>query len=218
MARKQRQFSAQFKFETVMEVLLGRSQRRRDAENGTSRTLWCTSGSRIFWRKPQGCSRTSRADSGVGATGGTADDGKCVTEKRGELAGSSAAEKRAVIGRLRGEAPLSQLREVFGCVRSTYYYQPVEHNEHELLVAIEAMLMRQPWFGYRRVVAQLRRDGWTVGERVARRLLKQLQHSQAVGRVRVQTTGRNHSCTRYRNLIRGVRVTRSNQLWVADIT
>ncbi len=123
-----------------------------------------------------------------------------------------------MIDSLRAEVPVSQLCEVFDCARSTYYYQPVKRDERQLLQAIEVILMHQPWFGYRRVVAQLKREGWMVGERVVRRLLTQLQHSRAVGRVRVQTTDSNHPYTRYRNLIRGAQITRPNQVWVADIT
>lgn len=78
--------------------------------------------------------------------------------------------------------------------------------------------MRQPWFGYRRVVAQLRREGTALGERVVRRILRQLGHTRAVGRVRVKTTNSRHSYGRYPNLIRGMRLRWPNQVWVADIT
>jgi putative transposase len=78
------------------------------------------------------------------------------------------------------------------------------------------MLMRQPGFGYGRVVAQLKREGWTVGERVIRRLLRGLQRTRSVGRVRVQTTDSQHSYTRYANLIGGLRITGPNPVWVAD--
>lgn len=123
-----------------------------------------------------------------------------------------------MIASLRADAPVAQRCDLFACARSTYYYRPVHRDESALLEAIEAVLMHQPWFGYRRVVAQLKREGWAAGERVVRRLLKQLQHSRAVGHVRVQTTDSNHPYTRYTNLIRGAKITRPNQLWVADIT
>jgi len=123
-----------------------------------------------------------------------------------------------MIGSLHKEASVKRLCEVFDCPRSTYYYQTVRQDETALLSAIEQVLMRRPFFGYRRVVAQLPREGLAVGETVVRRLLKGLGHSRSVGQVRVQTTDSNHPYTRYSNLIQGVKPKRPNQIWVADIT
>lgn len=123
-----------------------------------------------------------------------------------------------MIQSLQAEAPIQQLCQVFDCPRSTYYYQSMKDDEADLVAAIEAVLMRRPWFGYRRVVAQLHREGVVVGETVVRRILRQLEHTRSVGQVRVQTTDSNHSYTRYSNLIRGMKPKLPNQIWVADIT
>lgn len=123
-----------------------------------------------------------------------------------------------MIQSLQADAPIQQLCQVFDCPRSTYYYQSMKHNEADLVTAIEAVLMRRPWFGYRRVVAQLHREGVAVGETVVRRILRQLAHTHSVGQVRVQTTDSNHPYTRYTNLIRGMKPKQPNQIWVADIT
>ncbi len=123
-----------------------------------------------------------------------------------------------MIDALRSQASIQQLCAVFNCPRSTYYYRPVQRNETALLAAIEQVLMRRPWFGYRRVVAQLQREGVQVGETVVGRLLKTLGHTCSVGPVRVQTTDSRYSSTRYTNLIQGLKVKQPNQVWVADIT
>ena len=123
-----------------------------------------------------------------------------------------------MIQRLSAEAPVRELCELFDCPRSTDYYRSVRRDDSRLISAIEQVLMRRPWFGYRRVVAQLNRAGIQVGETVVRRLLKVLAHSRAVGQVRVQTTDSNHPYTRYSNLIRGLTLKQPNQVWVADIT
>jgi len=123
-----------------------------------------------------------------------------------------------MIRRLKSEAPVQRLCQVFDCPRSTYYYQSVRADDTPLLNAIEQVLMRRPWFGYRRVLAQLRREGVQVGETVVRRLMKALGASRAVGQVRVQTTDSRHSYARYPNLIRGMALRQPNQVWVADIT
>ncbi len=116
------------------------------------------------------------------------------------------------------EARVQTLCKLFDFPRSTYYYQSRQHDDSTILAAIEQVLMRRPWFGYRRVVAQLNREGTPVGETVVRRLLKTLAHSRAVGQVRIQTTDSHHAYTRYSNLIRGLSLKHPNQVWVADIT
>jgi putative transposase len=123
-----------------------------------------------------------------------------------------------MIQHLSAEAPVGERCELFDCPRSTYYYQSVRHDDSRVLAAIEYGLMRCPWFGYRRVVAQLNWEGIQAGETVVRRLLKALEHSHAVGQVRVHTTDSNHAYTRYSNMIRGLTLSHPNQLWVADMT
>ena len=123
-----------------------------------------------------------------------------------------------MIDALHSQASLKRLCAVFDCPRSTYYYRPKERDETALVTAIEQVLMRRPWFGYRRVLAQLQRAGVQVGETVVRRLLKTLGHTCSVGQVRVQTTDSRHPYTRYTNLIKGLTLKPTNQVWVADIT
>lgn len=115
--------------------------------------------------------------------------------------------------------PAGLVCELLGCPRSTYYYQPVVDPEDVLFIeAIEPILMRWPFYGYRRVTAQMKREGHTVGETRIRRLLRQMAHSCSVGRVRVTTTDSKHDLPRYANLVKNLTVSRPNQVWVADIT
>lgn len=124
-----------------------------------------------------------------------------------------------MIRQLSGDYPLSLLCEVLEMARSTVYYEPqVKPEDAVFLEAIERILMRWPFYGYRRVTAQLKREGYTIGERRVRRLLKQIDHSVSVGRVRVTTTDSKHNLPRYPNLIKDLEVTKPNQVWVADIT
>lgn len=103
--------------------------------------------------------------------------------------------------------------------RSTYYRQRMEKaGDKELLGAIEKIIMRKPYYGYRRVTHQLKRDDYVVGETRVRRLLGELDHSCQAGKVRVTTTDSRHDHRRYPNLIKNLEVTHVNQVWVADIT
>jgi putative transposase len=121
--------------------------------------------------------------------------------------------------RLADEYPVSLLCEVLEVPRSTVYYEPQgKPGDALLLEATERILMRWPFYGYRRVTAQLKREGYPVGETRVRRLLETLDHSASVGRVRVTTTDSRHGEPRFPNLIKNLDITVPNQVWVADIT
>jgi transposase InsO family protein len=104
------------------------------------------------------------------------------------------------------------------CPRSSYYTQPKDRDETRLQESIEQMLLRFPFYGYRKLHKALLRQGIVVGEQRVRRLLRLLGGSRAVGKVRVQTTDSHHPHPRYSNRMKGLTVTRPDQVWVADIT
>jgi len=78
--------------------------------------------------------------------------------------------------------------------------------------------MKWPYYGYRRVIHQLKREGYVVGETRVRRLLKQLEHSCSVGKAAISSTCSQHRRPRYPNLIKEMEISHLNQVWVADIT
>ncbi len=130
-----------------------------------------------------------------------------------------------MITKLSATYPARLVCDLLGCPRSTYYYEPVidpgtgvDPEEARLIAAIEPILMRWPFYGYRRVTAQMKRGGHIVGETRIRRLLRQLEHSCSVGRVRVVTTDSQHDLPRYDNLVKQLTIIRPNQVWMADIT
>lgn len=124
-----------------------------------------------------------------------------------------------MIRQLAADYPVSLLCEVLEVPRSTVYYQPQSNlADVMLLKAIERILMRRPYYGYRRVTAQLKRAGIVVGETRVRRLLQALGHSASVGRASFATTDSRHGERRFPNLIKDLTLTAPNQVWVADIT
>jgi putative transposase len=123
-----------------------------------------------------------------------------------------------MIQQLKADYPLRQLCQALDCPLSSAYYEAVVPDEGHRIAAIEQVLMKFPFYGYRKVRAELGRRGHAVGEHVVRRLLRQLGATRSVGRVRVPTTDSNHAHPRYPNRIRGLKLSRPDQLWVADIT
>ena len=123
-----------------------------------------------------------------------------------------------MIDQLKDTYPVRQLCETLDCPPSTYYYPPQGPGDEDLITAMEDVLMRWPFYGYRRVLKQLQRQGWLVGETRVRRVLKAMGHTVKVGRVRVRTTDSSHPHWRYPNLLKHLKPKYPNHVWVADIT
>jgi transposase InsO family protein len=123
-----------------------------------------------------------------------------------------------MIQQLKADYSVRQLCKTLECAVSSVYYQAAVSQESVVLAAMEQILLRFPYYGYRKVRAALEREGIAVGEHSVRRLMHQLGVTHAVGRVRVQTTDSQHPHPRYPNRIKGLKVTQPDQVWVADIT
>jgi transposase InsO family protein len=124
-----------------------------------------------------------------------------------------------MIEQLKARYPVERLCEALDCPRSSYYYQPSEDNDEVLQAAIEQILGRWPFYGYRRVTAQLEREGLPVNSKAVRRVMSQMGHTGKVGQVKAPiTTQSKHKLPRFPNLIAGRQATRPDEIWVADIT
>src|SRR5690606_24982059 len=73
-------------------------------------------------------------------------------------------------------------------------------------------------YGYRRVTAQLRRDGWTVNHKRVARIMREQRLLVRPKRRFVQTTDSRHGGPFFPNLAAEFTPTGPNQLWVTDIT
>jgi transposase InsO family protein len=124
----------------------------------------------------------------------------------------------AMIDLLKAQYPVQVLCETLDCPRSSYYYEAVEADEAPLVETIEQIILRFSFYRYRRLTAELGRQGWQVNEKVVRRMMKQMGLQGKVRQVKITTTDSAHSLPRYPNLIRSVTPISPNQVWVADIT
>jgi putative transposase len=108
--------------------------------------------------------------------------------------------------------------ELIGLSRSTLYYEPASESELnlQLMRLIDEQYLRTPFYGRPRMTAHLRRLGYEVNpKRVGRRL--QIMGLEAIRPVR-RTSTADHGHKKYPYLLRGLKVTRPNQVWSADIT
>lgn len=107
---------------------------------------------------------------------------------------------------------MSDLCQWLDCPRSSCYAQLKGKKERHLLEAIEQILLRFPFYGYCKLHQAWLRQEIVVGQHRVRRLLRQLGVTRSVGKVRVQTTDRHHPHPRYPNRIKGLKLTRPDQV------
>ena len=93
-----------------------------------------------------------------------------------------------------------------------------EDPDMELRDTIQKIALSQPSYGYRRVQAELRRQGQQVNHKRVRRLMREDNLLCVRRRSFVRTTDSQHGFRVYPNLARKMVLTDINQLWVADIT
>jgi transposase InsO family protein len=75
-----------------------------------------------------------------------------------------------------------------------------------------------PTYGYRRLAAMLKREGFVANSKRVRRLMGEEGIHGLLPVRRKRTTDSNHDFPRYANLVGGLEVARPDQVWVADIT
>ena len=113
---------------------------------------------------------------------------------------------------------------LIGGVSRAGYYRHFEASaplraDTELRDAMQKLSLKHRHYGYRRITAQLRRDGLSVNAKRVLRLMREdnllcLRHSPFVPR----TTNSAHGFAIVANLTRGLIPTGIDQIWVADIT
>ncbi len=114
--------------------------------------------------------------------------------------------------------PVKTVCEVWGVPRSSHYYTPAGADETADREAILKGAGEWPTYGYRRVTAQLRREGHPLNSKVVRRLMGGMGLAAEPPKRQVRTTDSDHARPRYPNLLKGLDVTAPDQAWVADIT
>lgn len=91
--------------------------------------------------------------------------------------------------------------------------------EIPLKSAIHDIALEYPSYGYRRITAELHRNGNIVNRKKVLRIMHEENLlCRPKKKFRISTTDSNHAYLTYPNLARGMTLTGINQLWVADIT
>lgn len=112
--------------------------------------------------------------------------------------------------------------EVAQVSRAGFYRHNQEHQprqgETQLRDSIQRIALAHRCYGYRRVLAELRKQGVVVNHKPVRRILREDNLLSLRRRRYVLTTDSRHPYWIYPNVAASMEVKAINQLWVADIT
>ena len=115
--------------------------------------------------------------------------------------------------------PVQKACQLLDYPRSSYYYAPrVKEEDQRLKQAIQTEAGEWPTYGYRRITAQLNRQGWQVNHKRVYRFMRQMGIQRVNKAQKRATTNSQHPYPRYPNLLQDLVITHPDQVWVSDIT
>jgi len=102
--------------------------------------------------------------------------------------------------------------------RSGLYYQPTGISEEDLTLMklIDRQYLVTPFYGARKIAAWLKSQGQRVNRKRVRRLMRTMGLKAIYRRPRTSQPAAGHKIYPY--LLSGIKITRPNQVWAADIT
>lgn len=116
---------------------------------------------------------------------------------------------------------MRQICSILGVSRSWYYVatEPAPSKADTLLRArIEEIVLEFSGYGYRRVTKTLQREGVDANHKRVLRIMREESLLCQLKRRFVVTTDSRHEFGSYPNRLKGLVVTRLNQVWIADLT
>jgi len=116
------------------------------------------------------------------------------------------------------ELSIRQQCDLVGLNRSSFYYQAAGESELNLTLMrlIDVQYTQTPFYGWPKMTVYLQQLGYPINHKRVQRLM-QLMGLQAIyPKPRTSTPAPGHKIYPY--LLRGLKITRPNQAWSADIT
>ncbi len=107
---------------------------------------------------------------------------------------------------------------LLGVARSTYYHEPVQETEYNLMLMrqIDMIYLDHPSYGSRRITVSLRRKGFEANRKRVLRLMKEMAIEAIYPKPKIRTTF--PGCIRFPYLLANMKICSQNQAWGTDIT
>ena len=114
--------------------------------------------------------------------------------------------------------PVVHQANVLGLSRGSIYYQPVACSEQELALMrrLDQLHLAHPFAGSRMLRDLLRLEGFCVGRKHVRTLMKRMGIEALYCQPRTTQRHRGHAVSPY--LLRYLAITSSNQVWASDLS
>lgn len=133
--------------------------------------------------------------------------------------GWEVSERQQMIDKKDCQLSIVQQCILLGISRSGYYYvgkNRLSEQKKLLLDTIDALYTDAPYLGTRKMVAELKLLGFNVGRKQVRTCYNILNISAIYPKAKLTIPNMQHK--KYPYLLRGVTITRVNQVWSSDIT
>jgi putative transposase len=126
--------------------------------------------------------------------------------------------KRAMIDRDQAEISIRRQCELLRLNRATFYYQPASETPEnlQLMELIDKQYTQTPFYGWPRMTACLQRAGYEVNHKRVQRLMGLMGLQAIYPKPRTSIPASDHKVYPY--LLRGLVITRPDQVWSSDIT
>lgn len=118
---------------------------------------------------------------------------------------------------------MQKICSYFGVSKSGYYKRlktlPAKESfEQEVLTKVSQIRAAHPFYGLRKLYHQLHRDGFSIGRDHLWHILQKHRLMITPKRNKFRTTFSGNNIFDAKNLIRDLEISRTNQVWVTDIT
>jgi putative transposase len=130
----------------------------------------------------------------------------------------SVPDRRALVDRDDPIVPIVTQCRLLKIARSTLYYRaaPVDPDDLAVMRRMDELYLASPFYGSRRMVAVLRREGVVISRKRVRRLMRMMGLEAIYQKPDTSQGHPDHKVYPY--LLRGLIIDRPNQVWCADIT
>jgi len=231
MSKKRTTFSTEFKTKIVLEVLKGDKTINEiaSANNITPKNIqnW----KNAFLANAEMAMEPSRAvqeyKDEIDTLKAKNDEyakalGKVTIERdwlQGKLKGLDSLNKKELVESKLKDISITRQCELLDIARSTLYYEPII-NQNELAIKnhIQKIYEEIPVYGYLKVHRQLLEDGFSVSPNTVQKYRKELglRAVLAVKSPNTSLANKEHPIHSYK--LKGIEITRANQVWSTDIT